>query len=525
MYCITTHLFMKKYLLIFSLFSSVAAKAQVPEDALRYSFYPQNGTARNLATGGAMGSLGGDLNAIFVNPAGLGFYKTSELVLTPGFVFNNNKSAFRGTGSKYDKKSFGLGTTGVVLGFSESQSSKTSNALGFAITQTANFNNRVHYKGYNNYSSFSEQFAEEFAKSGLSIDQVLNSNSMFPYTSALGLYTYLIDTVRVNGSLVVKGAPEYILDGGQALLQEMTKTTSGGIYEPAFSFAHNSNDKWYIGGTIGIPIINYRSRTSFTESDTSSNTSNYFNYAEYTDDFTTRGYGFNGRLGVIYRPLDYFRVGLAVQTPTWMSLTDTHTAGLRTELENPTANFNVGSETFTNGQAGKARYAQNTPWKFLLSASYVFREVQDVTKQRGFLTADVEYINHRSSRFSADGDDENITEDDKNYYRQLNGVVKQQYKGAFNFRVGGEVKFNTVMGRLGFAYYGNPYKDAALKANRMLLSGGLGYRHKGFFIDLTYVHAMSKDVNFPYRLEDRANTFASTKDQRGNVMATVGFKF
>ena len=46
-----------------------------PEDALRYSFYPQNGSARNLAIGGAMGSLGGDITATYVNPAGLGFYK------------------------------------------------------------------------------------------------------------------------------------------------------------------------------------------------------------------------------------------------------------------------------------------------------------------------------------------------------------------------------------------------------------------------------------------------------------------
>ena len=80
------------------------------------------------------------------------------------------------------------------------------------------------------------------------------------------------------------------------------------------------------------------------------------------------------------------------------------------------------------------------------------------------------------------------------------------------------------MARLGFAYYSNPYKDAAYKASRMLLSGGLGYRNKGFFIDLSYVHAMNKDVSFPYRLEDRANTYATLKQQRGNIVATVGCK-
>ena len=59
----------------------------------------------------------------------------------------------------------------------------------------------------------------------------------------------------------------------------------------------------------------------------------------------------------------------------------------------------------------------------------------------------------------------------------------------------------------------------------MLLSGGLGYRNKGMFIDVTYVHAIAKNLDIPYRLEDRANTYASLKQQRGNVVATVGFKF
>ena len=69
---------MKKYLLLPALLIATSIYAQVPEDVLRYSFFPQNGTARTLAIGGAMGSLGGDINATFVNPAGLGNFKTGE---------------------------------------------------------------------------------------------------------------------------------------------------------------------------------------------------------------------------------------------------------------------------------------------------------------------------------------------------------------------------------------------------------------------------------------------------------------
>ena len=49
--------------------------AQIPEDALRMSYFRPTGTAREQAIGGAMGSLGGDITANYVNPAGLGFLK------------------------------------------------------------------------------------------------------------------------------------------------------------------------------------------------------------------------------------------------------------------------------------------------------------------------------------------------------------------------------------------------------------------------------------------------------------------
>lgn len=515
---------MQKILFFTFTFLCFYSKAQIPEDAIRYSFYPQNGTARNLAIGGAMGSLGGDLNALFVNPAGLGFYKTGELVLTPSYLLNNNTANFRGTKNSNTKNNFSIGTNGVVLGYPGNRNTSVSNAISIGITQTANFNNSIQYKGLNDYSSFSEQFAEEFAKSGYSIDEVLNINSPFPYSSALALYTYLIDTVSANGGIQVKGAPEYILDAGQAVMQEMDKTTKGGITEFAFGFAQNINDKFLWGLTLGVPITYYRSETTFKETDTSTNNNdNHFNQFIYRDNFTTKGIGVSAKAGLIYRPQDFIRLGLAIHTPSYNMLTDTRTTDLSTQLESPIGNFEVSSTTFTNGQAGESKYSQSTPWKFIASASYVFRETENVKRQKGFISADIEYISHKGSRFGSNNDE--VTADEKSYYSALNNVIRNEYKGAFNFRVGGELKFNIIMARLGFAYYGNPYKDPAMKASRTLFSGGLGYRNKGVFVDLSYVHSITKDVNFPYRLEDRANTFATLNQQRGNIIATIGFKF
>ncbi|RYY50908.1 MAG: hypothetical protein EOO06_02310 [Chitinophagaceae bacterium] len=517
---------MKKFIYIFLLLPAAHSFAQVPEDAIRFTSYPQNGTARSLAIGGAMGSLGGDLTANFVNPAGLGFYKTREFVITPAYLLNKQQASYWNTKNTTSKNNFAFGPSGLVIGQSNRYNPKNSSAFSIAVTQAASFNNIIRYKGLNNYSSFSESLAEEFATSGYNIDEVLSTMSPLAYTSAPGLYTYLIDTLTIGGRTIVRGAPENILDAGQALQQDMLKKTSGGLYELAFSGAYNQNDKWYFGGSLGIPIINYKSDMTYTESDTSANTTNGFKSFTYTDQFRTIGAGLNAKLGIIYRPKDYIRFGLAVHTPSLLLQRDEHTSSLTTNLETPSGQpetFSTSSTRFTNNQEGLSKYIQYTAWKAILSGSYVFREIEDVKKQKGFITADVEYVNHRGSRF--DSNNEEPTEDEKQYYKALGQVVKQIYKGAFNFRVGGELKFNIIMARLGFGYYGNPYKDAGYKASRMVLSGGLGYRHRGMFVDLTYAHQIHKNADFPYRLQDRLDIYAGTKQNLGNIMATVGWKF
>lgn len=521
---------MKKCVLLFIIIiSTFKVIAQIPEDAIRYSWLSHTGTARYMAIGGVMGSLGGDVSAAYVNPAGLGFYRTGEVVFTPSFVKNNNKATFRnGDSERYGDNKFNLGTIGFVKGFNFNNDPKSGNAFSIAFTQTANFtDNILKYSGYNNFSSISEQFVEEFARSGLTIDEALNTSSRLPYTAAPALYTYLIDTVWDGSKFVVRSPAETILDAGQALKQEMLKTSSGGMYELALSGAQNRKDKWMLGATVGIPIVHYKSKTVFTESDTSANTTNLFNTSTFTDDFKTTGVGVNVKVGAIYRPREYIRLGLALHSPSFIYQSDERTTSIYNKREGKDSLRDefASSDLFTSDNASiNEKYIQTTAWKAILSAAYVFRETENVKRQRGFISADVEYVNYRGSRFNVEEETEE-NEILKNYYDELNTVLRQQYKGAFNFRVGGELKFNIIMARLGFAYYGSPYKESQLKANKMLLSGGLGYRHKGFFIDLTYVHNVSKDVSFPYRLQDKDNTFASLSQTQGNISATFGIKF
>src|SRR5687768_18484030 len=87
----------------FLLFTTHSIFAQIPEDAIRLSWTTPSGTARHQAIGGAMGSLGGEITSSFVNPAGLGLYKTGEVVLSPGLSLLKSKSSFRGTDAATDR--------------------------------------------------------------------------------------------------------------------------------------------------------------------------------------------------------------------------------------------------------------------------------------------------------------------------------------------------------------------------------------------------------------------------------------
>jgi hypothetical protein len=497
------------------------AMAQLPEDALRMSWNAPSGTARSQAIGGAMGSLGGEITSTFVNPAGLGFFKLSEIVLSPGFSLAKSDGNYRDTKATSGNLSrFNISTSGFISATSDPGNRWVSKAFSIAINRTANFNNSVYYKGNNNYSSYSEQFAEELSRSGVDINSVRYS----PYVSAgtkLAVYTYLIDTATLGGKLQVVGRPEYL----NSVDQQNQITTRGGITELAVGYAGNFEDKFYIGASVGVPFVKYERKTTFTETDASGDPNNNFKFSRYEENFSSSAVGLNAKFGIIFKPVQQMRFGFALHTPTIYGVKDKISYKMVTDVEklfgpnDPGVDSISSNSDFYGGQTPIYKYDLSSPWKFIVSGSYVFHEVEDVTQQRGFVTADIEYVTYGSSRLSPADDN-----DDQSYYDDVNKVIKSSYKGAFNFRVGGELKFNTLMTRLGFAHYGNPYKDGAFKAGKTNISGGLGYRNKGVFIDLTYVHSIVRDVNFPYRLADKANTFAELKSKVGLILLTFGFK-
>ena len=109
----------------------------------------------------------------------------------------------------------------------------------------------------------------------------------------------------------------------------------------------------------------------------------------------------------------------------------------------------------------------------MISGSYVFSEVEDIRRQKGFITADIEYTNYKWMSYGPYCRRDGWTIR-KPHIFLMNEAIDAVYKGTFNFRVGGELKFKTIMARAGFAYYTSPYKDKELKGRKMFASGWTG---------------------------------------------------
>jgi len=132
-------------------------------DALRYSTYQLEGTARAGAMGNAFGALGGDFTSVSINPAGIGLYRSAELALSPYFGQNNIESTYLSTtfsDSKYNFAFSNISYVGSFIAGANSESGIVSLNFGIGYNRLKDFNSNALVEGYNSNSSFLDYIAE-----------------------------------------------------------------------------------------------------------------------------------------------------------------------------------------------------------------------------------------------------------------------------------------------------------------------------------------------------------------------------
>ena len=501
---------MKKYLNLLiaaGLILPLSAAAQNEIDALRYGQLSSGATARSLGLGGTGGSVGGDFSSLSVNPAGIGVYRSSEVMVTPAFRFNKMTGNYLGSSSTDDNSKLGLNNFGVVFTTAaKGERYKKSNwkafSFGIGYNKLADFNSKGTYSGLNGQSSITEGFRALALASGT------DDNGQNPPYGFLAFQTFVLAD-NLNSIPY-----ENIIKNGGKLAQSKTWESSGGINEFTLSLGGNYREKLLLGATVGITSYKYDRSTLYSEDDATGNTDNDFQYVDLNEALSTTGIGVNVKLGAIYVVNDILKIGAAIHTPTWASFSDAADYSMASNTEN--YKTSGGPESFEQpANTYQFDYSLRTPWRGVLSATAFMGKY-------GFITADYEYVGYNAMRYNFR---ENSFAD---YETDVNNAIKDTYKAGHIFRVGVEGRMNNFMGRLGFAYNTSPFQRSEdFQGDRMDLSAGVGARFGGFFMDLAYVHMIQKVGEFGYPVVASGVPVGIANLKYGNniVALTLGFKF
>lgn len=511
------------------LLSAATVHAQNELDALRFNGSTVMGTARSVGMGGAFSAVGADFSAATLNPAGLALYRRSDLSLTPTLRISNNSASFLDATNDDFRSRLGFSNVGYVHAQKldrwnretrqreEATTGLKSYAFSIGFNQLDNYNRNTTVTAYNPINSITDYYAS--LARGRSFDDVWNESGF----AGQALNAGLIDTSGVDGNYV--GAAL-----GGDVEQRLTMLESGRRNEWTIGFAGNFSDLVYFGGSIGIQDLRYSNETLFLEEDindvhnTWANDSTPLNTATFNDAYTTRGSGVNFRVGVIVRPADFIRFGVSVTTPTWMSLTDNYLTDINAQFDNDPDTYGLAA------QNGLFTYNMTTPFKATTG-------VMVLIKKYGFLSADFEYTDYTTSKFSSD-----VGPASPGYYdfQTENAAIRQLFDAAYNMRLGGEFRLGPGRFRLGYSNFGSILKDenleyldyesgavARIRGDRQTFTGGVGLKQRNYYLDFAYARQVSADRRLFYTVQD-PNEYSPELINRitTNIfLMTIGFTF
>lgn len=282
--------------------------AQNAFDAFRYSNFQVGGTARSIGTGGALGALGADFSVLSTNPAGLGWYRKGEFVISPTFYNARTASTLtndkEGLPAEESRNNFNFNALGVIVAGRPSSPDWSTFNFGIGINRLANFQQQFIYEGTSEGSiilAHQEQAngpagISDF-ESGVSID----ADALYDLEPQDGIYESDFDL-----------APDDV-----PVFRRQEFNSRGSVNEMVFSFAGNYKERILLGLTVGVPFVRYEEDKTYREEDQGTGPDGdvpLFDDLEYTEELNTTGAGINLKLGMIYRVNQAMRLGLAVHS-------------------------------------------------------------------------------------------------------------------------------------------------------------------------------------------------------------------
>lgn len=461
-------------------------------DVLRYSFRENQGTARSIGMGGAMGALGGDLSSIAWNPAGLGQYRRGDIGFNLGIGGYGSTSTYNDTEASSSNYGLHIPNAGLVL---SNQGDGELLFLNYAIVfnKVSNFNRRIVARGESVSSSLTDLFVNQ--ANGIPEDGLLDA---FPFTAFLGWDTFLIDPIPDTPNFYESAIPFGPIE------QEMTIETEGHFSETLLALGGNYADRFYFGATVGFPNVNFTKSITYREFNTPDGV-NLDNFV-YREDLVITGSGLNLKLGATYRALPWMLLGAAYHSRTTLSLNDVWDTGI-------TSQFRTGQE-YTSNIQGVFNYRIRTPRRWIGSAAFILGPV-------GVISADYEFIDYRDglllqSRFATNG----------YTYAVENDAIQRLYRPSHNVRIGGEWRVSKEFrARSGVHYQQSPFTLDALPTARPFITYSLGggYRSTKFYADAGF--RLRFDNEQVYFYDPALVNPATIESTMTELVLTVGIRY
>ena len=136
------------------------AYAQGELDAYKLSQTDLNGTARYLGMSGAFGALGGDISSMSTNPAGLGVYRSSEVVTTISLSSIKTNTNWNGSVADVSKTRFNFDNIAYVGYFpTGNDEGLVGWNIGLSYNRVKNYNRSYRMRG-KQQSSLSDYVAD-----------------------------------------------------------------------------------------------------------------------------------------------------------------------------------------------------------------------------------------------------------------------------------------------------------------------------------------------------------------------------
>jgi hypothetical protein len=475
------------------------AQSQNIDDAVRYSQIIYTGTARMNAMGGAFTSLGADLSAISLNPAGAGMFRSFEMSVTPKLIYNNTSAVFNDQKNDDFRYTFGLSQAGFSanMKLKEESSGLVGLNLGYTYNGSSNFNENTIIKGVSNNTSMADYWA-------ISSDGIYYKN--LSGSAGIAYDAWIIDTLTGSGAKQYGTIFSNYGDNpnstyGQTINRVITN--EGYMGEHTFFIGANVAEKFFFGASFGINTLQYMGHYQHTEADYDNVIPDFKNFV-YTDHLEASGTGYSFKVGGILRLFNILRLGAAFHSPVIYSIDEYYFDDAASEFDN-FQQYQATNKPLTY------TYSLTTPYRVLTGASLQLGKL-------GIVTADYEYVDYRKSKFSNASDGYN--------YQYENSTIQTSLKASSNLRLGTEIRLNAVYLRAGAGLYGSAFTDGEVNEDSYYTtaSAGIGLRQNNFYFDMGYVYQMNDQKYYMY--EDPPYLEPAYISYRRNTFtATLGIKF